>query len=151
MNFSESEIRPRIESMFQKAAFIQNLGLKLGEVGAGICETSLEIQHYHKQQNRFVHAGVLATVADHSAGGAATTLLKPGTFVLTVEFKVNLLRPAKGRSLRCRAQVLKSGSRLSFVESEVYSRDGENKETLVAKASVTLVILEDSKLESPKE
>ncbi|HKY64200.1 MAG TPA: PaaI family thioesterase [bacterium] len=148
MEFLDPEWRQRLDRLFQKAAFIQNLGLKPGEVGAGYCETHLEIQNYHKQQNRLVHAGVLATMADHSAGGAATTLLKPSQYVLTVEFKVNLLRPAQGRALRCRAQVLKAGARLSFVESEVFCRDGEG-EALVAKASVTLAVLENLKEENP--
>ena len=83
-------------------------------------------------------------MADHSAGGAATTLLKPSQYVLTVEFKVNLLRPAKGRTLRCRAQVIKAGARISFVDSEVFCLNDE-EEALVAKASVTLAVLEDSK------
>lgn len=151
MEFLDPQWRERLDRLFKKAAFIQNLGLKPGDAGAGFCETHLEIQNYHKQQNRLVHAGVLATIADHSAGGAATTLLKPGQYVLTVEFKINLLRPAKGRALRCRAQVLKAGGRLSFVESELYSRDSEDKETLVAKASVTLAILEEPKSESSTE
>ncbi len=56
---------------------------------------------------RRVHAGVQATIADHTAGGAATTLIDKGQFVLTVEFKINLLRVTRGDSLLCRAQVLK--------------------------------------------
>lgn len=147
MDFLDPEWRQRLARLFEKAAFIQNLGLKPGEAGAGYCETQLEIQNYHKQQNRLVHAGVLATMADHSAGGAATTLLKPSQHVLTVEFKINLLRPAQGRSLRCRAQVIKAGARLSFVESEVYCLNGEG-EALVAKASVTLAVIEDLQEES---
>jgi uncharacterized protein (TIGR00369 family) len=148
MDFLDPEWRLRLDRLFQKAAFIQNLGLKPGEAGAGFCETRLEIQNYHKQQNRLVHAGVLATVADHSAGGAATTLLKASQYVLTVEFKINLLRPAQGRALRCRAQVIKAGARFSFAESEVYCLKGEaGEESLVAKASVTLAVLEDLKEE----
>jgi len=149
MEFLDPEWRQRLDRLFQKAAFIQNLGLRCGEAGAGFCETHLEIQNYHKQQNRLVHAGVLASVADHSAGGAATTLLQATQYVLTVEFKINLLRPAQGRSLRCRSQVIKAGARLSFAESEVYCLNGETDEILVAKASITLAVLEDLKEKHP--
>jgi uncharacterized protein (TIGR00369 family) len=84
-----------------------------------------------------VHAGVQATVADHTAGGAAGTVARPGDLVLSVEFKINLLRPAVGDRLRCRATVLRQGKTITVAESEVFAAsDGQEK--LVAKATVTL-------------
>jgi len=91
-----------------------------------------------------VHAGVLATVADHTAGAAGSTLLAADEYVLTAEFKINLLRAARGERLVCRAQVLKPGRILTVVESEVFSVTDEAP-TLVAKASVTLAVLKTSK------
>jgi uncharacterized protein (TIGR00369 family) len=80
-------------------------------------------------------------MADHTAGGAAGTLVRSNERVLTAEFKIDLLRPALGDRLRCRSTVLKAGRTLIVAESEVHAvRDG--KEKLVAKATVTLAPVE---------
>jgi len=126
--------------IFDHAPFIADLGVRLQRIGLGECETSLELEPRHLQQDGFVHAGVQATLADHTAGAAAATLVGPNEYVLTVEFKINLLRPAHGERLRCHATVLKPGARIDVVESEIRAEvDGETR--LVSKALVTLVVL----------
>lgn len=130
MNCSE------IQRLFTTAPFVQHVGMRLLEAGEGWCESEIEIQAHHQQQDSFIHAGVQATMADHTAGSAAATLIRPGQYVLTVEFKINLLRPAQGQRLRCKAEVLKPGKTLSIVESSLFT------DTLVSKATVTLAILE---------
>lgn len=122
------------------APFITALGLELVSAGAGECETVLRLRPDHLQQNGFVHGGVHGTVADHTAGAAAATLLAPEELVLTAEFKVNLLRAAKGELLRCRAKVLKGGSTLSVAESDVFCETA-GESVLVAKALVTLAVV----------
>lgn len=87
-----------------------------------------------------MHAGVQATVADHTAGCAGLTLLAAEELILSVEFKINLLRPAQGSSLRCRAEVLKPGRTLVVAESSVYA-GGPQEEVLTAKATVTLAVV----------
>ena len=63
-----------------------------------------------------------------------------GNQVLTVEFKINLLRPAQGDRLRCRAKVLRAGRTIIVSESEVFAvKDGSEKMT--AKATVTLAVV----------
>jgi len=136
----DSRVRESAEAIFRKSAFVSGLGIRLVDVGSGWCESELAVAERHLQQDGFVHAGVQATIADHTAGGAAGTLARPGEMVLTVEFKINLLRPAVGERLRCRAQVLKPGRTIVVAESEVFaSRDGA--ETLTAKATVTLALV----------
>lgn len=130
MNCSE------IQRLFTTAPFVQHVGMRLLEAGEGWCESEIEIQAHHQQQDSFIHAGVQATMADHTAGSAAATLIRPGQYVLTVEFKINLLRPAQGQRLRCKAEVLKPGKTLSIVESSLFT------DKLVSKATVTLAILE---------
>ncbi len=79
-------------------------------------------------------------MADHTAGASAGTLVKEYEIVLIVEFKINLLRPAIGESLRCRANVLRAGKTLIVAESEVYAiKNGDEK--LCAKAMVTLAVV----------
>ncbi len=132
--------RPEVERIFGRAPFITELGLQLAGLAPGECRSLLMLAPRHLQQDGYVHAGVQATVADHTAGAAAATLIGPGQSVLTAEFKINLLRAAGGDRLTCVATVLKPGRTLCFVESEVYcSSDGTSR--LVAKASVTLCVI----------
>jgi uncharacterized protein (TIGR00369 family) len=123
--------------VFRSAPFIAALGLQLDSLGPGICTSVLPLERRHLQQDGFVHAGVQAAMADHTAGAAAATLLPPGKIVLTVEFKINLLRAAKGERLICHAKVLKPGTQLSVVESEVFCV-ALGTELQVAKATATM-------------
>ena len=132
--------REHVRAIFERAPFIGDLGVVLSDLGPGWCESVLRIVPKHLQQDGYIHAGVQATIADHTAGGAAGTVAKPGDLVLTVEFKINLLRPALGDRLRCRATVLREGRTITVVESEVFARkDAEEK--LVSKAMVTLALV----------
>ena len=140
METLDPDYQKRTEVLFQKAPFLKNLGVQLIACGPGWCEAGLEIQNYHKKQDHLVHAGVIATLADHCAGGAAGTLVAADEIILTVEFKINLLRPGKGTRLRARATVLKPGRRFVIAESEVYATVGQ-EEKLLAKAMVTLAVL----------
>lgn len=105
-----------------------------------MCETSLVVQERMRQQHGFVHGGVIATIADHTAGGAARSA--SGTKdVLTVEFKINYLRPAQGERLRCVGTVLRAGKIAVVAESLVYCSQPE-EEQLVAKLTETLFLAE---------
>jgi len=134
--FNASEV----ERIFLAAPFTRHLGIHLESVVPGECRTSVVLEERHLQQDGFVHAGVQATLADTTAGAAGATLIEPGQFVLSAEFKINLLRPAKGSHLTCVAKVLKAGSTLTVVESEVFCGTVEASR-LVSKATVTLAIL----------
>ncbi|MEY2921237.1 MAG: hypothetical protein RL261_2542 [Pseudomonadota bacterium] len=125
---------------FKEAPFIAHLGIELDDLGPGFCEASLALQPWHMQQTQVVHAGVLSTLADHCAGAAATTQLQAGEFVVTAEFKINLLRGARGERLRCRAEVLKPGRRLAVVEAQVWVESGGTAE-LVAKLNATMAVV----------
>jgi uncharacterized protein (TIGR00369 family) len=99
----------------------------------------VEITPELRQQHGFAHAGVLMTLADHTCGGAAASTVPDGRDVITIENKIAFLRPAAGSRLVCRAQVLRTGKTLVFVEAEVFVEEGEG-EKLVAKASSTLAV-----------
>ena len=132
-------------AFFRRAAFIADIGLELDAVSQGHCTTSLEVKPRHLQHSGQVHAGVLTTMADHTAGAAAQTFAPLGNFVATVEMKISLLRPAKGERLVCRGRVLKPGKQLSFVEAEVHCI-ADDKEHLVAKVSATMVMVSNKNL-----
>lgn len=132
--------RELVEHGFTSANFIQDLGIRLADCGPGWVEAELDILPRHLQQNGFIHAGVQTTLADHAAGAAAATLVADGQTVLTLEFKVNLLRPARSERLYCRAEVLKAGRQATVVEAEVFGEERGQKR-LYSKASVTMAIV----------
>ena len=128
-----------IERVFNEAAFINDVGIRLVDVGPGWVKTALNIETRHHQQHGFVHAGVQATIADHTAGAAAMTLISADEYVLSVEFNINLLRVARGKSLRCRAEVIKPGRSFSVVRSDVWCED-DNGEKHTAHAVLTMAV-----------
>ena len=133
--------RERVERIFARAEFVRALGIELVGSGKGWCETRLNLAPMHRQQHGLAHAGVMMTMADHTCGGAAGSSVAQDKDVITVENKTSFLRPASGAELVCRAQVLRAGKNLVFVEGEVWSeRDGER--VLVAKMSSTLAVIE---------
>jgi uncharacterized protein (TIGR00369 family) len=132
--------REELERIFNAAPFVARLGICLVTVGPGTCETTPNVRPQHLQQDGFVHAGVQATMADHTAGGAAATLIEPGHMILTVAFKINLPRIAKGKQLTCQSKVLKLGSRLIVVVSEVLCED-EGTLILVSKTTASIAIV----------
>ena len=144
MKAKNPEYRKLIETVFKKAAFVNDIGMTLLDCGPGWCESRILILPRHLQQDGVVHAGVQATIADHTAGAAATTMLDRDQFVLTAEFKINFLRMAVGESLICHAQVLNSGKMITVVESNVYAVSGAKK-TLVSKTTATMSVLTSDK------
>lgn len=130
-----------VRNVFERTPFIVDLGIRLETVDAGYCVTSLAVTDRHRQQNGFIHAGVISTMADQTAGATAGTLVKEGCNVLTVEYTIHFLRAARGESLRCEGRVIKPGKSISRVEISVYI-NGADEETLVSRAMVTLVVVQ---------
>ena len=136
---------------FAQAPFVVDLGIEAMGVGEGWCETRLAVGPRHLQHTGQVHAGVVTTLADHTAGAAAQSTLPAGSLAITAELKVSLLRATRGRALTCRGVVIKSGRSLVFAEAEVHAHDdtrpGE-KPVLVAKLSATLAVVPDRRPEA---
>lgn len=124
------------EASFARQAFLLDLGGAIEAVAPGRVALRLPFSSRLGQQHGFFHAGALTTLADTAAGYAAFTLMPAGAAVLTVEFKVNLLRPARGAVAIARAEVLKPGRTLMVVRADV-DVDG----TLVATMLATMMTL----------
>lgn len=132
-----------LKALWGSSNFITDLGIECKAFGPGWCESTLPLSQRHLQHSQIVHAGVLATILDNTAGAAAFTVLPAQTNPITIEFKVNLLRPALGDKIDCRAQVLKAGSQFIVVESEAFCYLGDERK-LVSKATVTIVAVSRS-------
>ena len=140
--------RELVEAIFREAKFVRSLGAELVSFGKGWCESKVDVSPTLQQQHGFIHAGVVMTIADHTCGGAAASTVPEGKDVITVENKISFLRPASGPVLFCRAEVLRAGKSLIFVEAEVMAERPEGR-VIVAKASSTLAVI-PSKREPPR-
>ncbi|MBL7180948.1 MAG: PaaI family thioesterase [Pseudomonadota bacterium] len=118
--------------------FPADCGFEVETAGYGYFESRLNISVKHSQQDGFVHAGVIATMADHTGGYAAYTTVSENERILTIEFKINYFKPAIGEFLVCRSRVINNGKTIKVSESEVFSVTA-GQEKLVSKAMVTLI------------
>ena len=118
--------------------FVKFCGFQVRRIENGFFESCLALQKEHLQQDGFVHAGVIATMSDHTAGYSAFTLVPDDHQILTIEFKINYFKPAVGNELVCRAKVINQGKKIIVSESEVFSIKNKN-EKLVSKAMVTMM------------
>jgi uncharacterized protein (TIGR00369 family) len=96
----------------------------------------------YAQQHGFVHAGIIATALDTACGYAAFSLMPDDAAVLTIEFKTNLVAPARGDHFVFRARVLKPGRSISVCDAQAFAVEGVN-EKLVATMTGTLMALFD--------
>lgn len=125
---------------FIKKDFVQGFpafcGFEVIHADYGIFETCLNVINEHRQQDGFVHAGVIATMADHTSGYASFTTVSEKFRILTVEFKINYFKPATGPLIICRSKVINNGKKIKVVEAEVFSVSN-GIEKLVAKGMFT--------------
>lgn len=112
--------RSSVEAIFDRAPFMRLLDVRLVEVVEGVVETEMTITADLKQQHGFAHAGVISTLADHTAGAAATTMIEEGRSVLTADFNIHLLRPGAGELLRSRGEVVRAGRNLIVAQADVW-------------------------------
>jgi uncharacterized protein (TIGR00369 family) len=131
----------RVRASFDRQAFMSTLGARLSEVEPGRVTVELRHRADLTQQHGFLHAGVLASVADSACGYAALSLMPAGAAVLSVEFKINLMKPARGTLFQARAAVVRAGRTLTVCSAEL-DADG----ILVALMQATMMTVVDRPL-----
>ncbi|MGL5115867.1 MAG: PaaI family thioesterase [Beijerinckiaceae bacterium] len=136
------QMRDRISESFARQTIMSTLGATLAEVEAGRVVIALAHAPHICQQHGFLHAGVVSTILDSACGYAGLSLMPEGSAVLTAEFKINLLTPAKGQRFLAEGRVVKAGRTLTIAQGEVVAIDGQ-KRTTVAIMTATLVRLEE--------
>ncbi|MFY1988493.1 PaaI family thioesterase [Achromobacter xylosoxidans] len=115
----------RVQASFERQSIMRLLGASLDVVEPGRVDIVLPYRADLCQQNGFLHAGISTTIADSAGGYAAFSLFQPGEDVLTSEFKMNFLAPAKGERYVASGRVVKPGKRLSICQVEVHAYEGE--------------------------
>jgi uncharacterized protein (TIGR00369 family) len=116
------EYESRVRASFARQKAMQLLGALLRRIEPGAVTIALPFREDLTQQNGHIHAGIITAIADSACGYAAYTLMPAGSEVLSVEFKVNLLRPAQGEEFVAEAKVLKAGRTLTVTRCDVYSQ-----------------------------
>ena len=125
---------------FERQCAMRTLGISIARLEPGEVELAMAYSADLTQQNGFVHAGIITAGLDSACGIAAFTLMPVGSDILTVEFKTNLLAPAKGQRFVFRAVVVKSGRTLTVCDARAFAEDN-GVETLVATMTGTLMAL----------
>lgn len=134
------EFAARVRDSFGRQPFMDHIGATLTVIEPGYCEIALSNRQELTQQHGFVHGGVLATLADSAAGYAAFSLMPADASVLTVEYKLNIMRPGRGETVTAKARVIKPGRSLTVVGSDVYATEN-GEETLCVASIQTLMTL----------
>ena len=130
----------RVRDSFARQGAMALIGAALADVAPGYCAIALEPRPEVSQQHGYVHAGILATLVDSAGGYAAFTLFGQDCSILTVEYKLNVLAPARGERIVAEGFVVKPGRTLAITRGEVHAEKA-GKRTLVAIMQQTLMVM----------
>ena len=131
----------RIRASFAKQGLMRTLGATLGNITSGQVEVVLVPKPEISQQHGFVHAGAISAIADSAAGYSALSVMPMDRGVLTTEFKINLLAPARGERIIARGKVVKAGRTRTLAQTEVFAGN-EEKEQLIALLTATFMAID---------
>jgi len=134
----DPQFAERVRASFARQGAMGTLGATLDAVEPGRVVIALPWSQPLTQQHGFLHAGMVATALDSACGYAGFTLMPADAAVLTIEFKINLLAPARGERFRMEGAVLKPGRTITVAEGRAYALDG-GKEKLIATMNCTLM------------
>jgi uncharacterized protein (TIGR00369 family) len=142
----DPDFERRVRDSFARQAAMATMGIALERVSPGEADLILPFRQDLTQQNGFLHAGVITTALDSAAGYAAFTLMDADASVLSVEFKVNLLAPARGAMFRALARVVRAGRTLTVVSGEFHAYESAAAESgkLVAIFTGTMMSVRES-------
>ena len=139
MTPADTDFAQRVRDSFARQAVMATLGAALDAVEPGRVVLAMQHRTELTQQHGFLHAGIVATALDSACGYAAFTLMPADAAVLTIEFKTNLLAPARGPRFRFEAQVTKTGRTISVVDGRALQLDDAGNETLIATMTATVM------------
>ena len=133
----DAKLEASIRHGFTKQGLMQTIGARLESVQAGRAVIRMPFSAQITQHNDFVHAGIITAIADTACGAAAMSLAPDGTGLLSVEYKVNFLAPARGKEFVATGQVVKAGKSLTICQGTVEDEAGVQ----VALMQATMMVL----------
>ncbi|MEE8366189.1 MAG: PaaI family thioesterase [Gammaproteobacteria bacterium] len=132
----------RVKDSFALQNVMKTIGAKIRSVTPGQVSIAMPYSGELTQQHGFIHGGIVATLLDSACGYAAFSLMPENAAVLTIEFKINLLLPAKGDWFEAVGRVKKPGRNITVSEGELYAYEGEDRK-LVASMVGTMMSVYD--------
>jgi uncharacterized protein (TIGR00369 family) len=139
MNAPDPQFAARIRASFSRQKAMALIGASLTRVEPGRVEIILPWRDDLTQQKGYVHGGIIGMIADSACGYSAYSLMPASASLVTVEYKINILAPARG-ALVARGEVIRPGRTLTVTRGEVYAEDGKQ----VAAMQQTLMMLADT-------
>ena len=139
MNAADPHFESRVRQSFDRQAAMRTLGAAIESVEPGRVVLAMLHRDELTQQHGFIHAGMLAAALDSACGYAAFSLMPADAAVLTIEFKINLLAPARGPRFRFDARVTKPGRTISVVDGRALQYAASGEEQLVATMTATVM------------
>lgn len=138
---ADPQFAQRVRDSYARQSAMATLGARLESVEPGRVVIVLPHAPHITQQHGFVHAGMVSAALDSACGYAASSLMPAEAGVLTIEFKVNLLAPAKGPLIRCEGQVTKAGRTISVVDGRAWQHDDGGAPKLIATMTATVMTI----------
>ena len=138
---AQTDSLQRVRDSFALQGAMSTLGAQLTHLAPGAVDISFDWAPGLTQQHGFIHAGMLSAALDSACGYAGFSLMPEDAGVLTIEFKINLLAPAKGQCFRCEGRVLKPGRTIVLAEGRAFAIDG-GQEKLCATMHCTLMAVQ---------
>src|SRR5580692_5598704 len=140
LNPRDTEFEARVRASFARQTAMATLGIEITDLKPGAVELRMPYAAAYTQQHGFIHAGIITTALDSACGYAAFSLMPDDAAVLTVEFKTNLIAPARGDYFLFRGRVLKPGRTITVCDAQAFAAE-QGKEKLVATMTGTLMAL----------
>ena len=138
----DPEFEPRVRASFARQSVMATIGARLARVAPGAVEIELAFRDDLCQQHGFLYAGIVTTIADSACGYAALSLMPADAAVLTVEFKVNLLAPARGERLVARGRVTRAGRTLTVATADVVAVTGDDEQPVAVMLATLMALLD---------
>jgi uncharacterized protein (TIGR00369 family) len=136
----QAAVERRIRDSFARMQAMTTIGASIAAVRSGEVEIVLPFSESLTQQHGFVHAGIIAAIVDTACGYAALTLMPIEAAVLTTEFKLNLLSPAKGERFIASGRVVRPGRKLMVCLGDVFAEDGGSRKHIALMTSSMMVV-----------
>jgi uncharacterized protein (TIGR00369 family) len=133
------DLETRVRAAVAAQPVMDVLGVRVVHAARGEVDLEFPFDVRLTQQHGFLHAGVVAAVVDSACGYAAYSAAEDEVDVLTIEFKINLLEPARGERFVARGRVVRAGNRLTACRGEVVAVDG-GAERLIAITTTTMAV-----------
>jgi uncharacterized protein (TIGR00369 family) len=134
----------RVRASFAKQPVMSLIGAEMTTVAPGTVEIIMPTRDDLTQQHGFIHAGIVTTIVDSACGYAALSLTPAGSDVLTIEYKVNFMEPARGKRLIARGRVLRAGRAITVCAGDVFApHDG--REQPIATMLATIRVMSPSR------